>query len=400
MIPPPILKSRYGLLAILLSASLIVYLVSLSLPRGAVAYSLRPLWDRTEAPSLPIPHYYSDKLDDQRLCQLHGWETRNDSDSDSDSNKRQVWDATIFSTELDLLLIRLHELDNIVDKFFLLDSDTTFTGHPKPRVLPRALETAPFAPFRDKIIYNTFKGHELEKGEDPFHQEGQMRMQMTTILKQHLPSDDRQPPPIMVFSDLDEIPRRTTVELLKKCEFPVPMHLGMRSFLYSFEWEEGGEAESWRPQAWIWNQRGNGPEEFYRHGKATDRILVDSGWHCSFVPPPPLSQLPTVHILTRSFVRLRWCFRSLSEFTTKAQGYSHVDRLGSRPSALLRPSRIQETICQGLDMFSMLPEAYTYRDFIMKLKLIPYVKVSSVCRFRPSELISRFATTHTGVDLR
>jgi beta-1,4-mannosyl-glycoprotein beta-1,4-N-acetylglucosaminyltransferase len=68
----------------------------------------------------------------------------------------------------------------------------------------------------------------------------------------------------MVFSDLDEIPSRKTVELLKECEFESPMHLGMRSFLYSFEWEEGGEAESWRPQAWVWEERGNGFEEYYR----------------------------------------------------------------------------------------------------------------------------------------
>lgn len=67
----------------------------------------------------------------------------------------------------------------------------------------------------------------------------------------------------------------------------------------------------------------------------------------------------------------RWCFRTIEEFVTKARGYSHVDRLGSRPAALLRPERIQDTICRGLDMFKMLPEAYTYRDFVMKLKLVP-----------------------------
>lgn len=155
-----------------------------------------------------------------------------------------------------------------------------------------------------------------------------MRMKMTEILREHVASIPQDvPPPVMIFSDLDELPSRKTVQLLKTCEFESPLHLGMRSFLYSFEWEEGGEAESWRPQAWVWTERGRGPEEYYRqvpslqisdvafeltlesstrshrHGKVTDRILVDSGWHCSSVPFLPnlsrsifniLSILPTV----------------------------------------------------------------------------------------------------------
>ena len=55
----------------------------------------------------------------------------------------------------------------------------------------------------------------------------------------------------------------------------------------------------------------------------------------------------------------------------QAEGYSHVDRLGSRPSALLRAERIQKTICTGLDFFGMLPEAYTYRDLIDKVRIRP-----------------------------
>ncbi|GAA6012494.1 hypothetical protein JCM11491_004350 [Sporobolomyces phaffii] len=341
---PPILKSRPAYLVLIVVAGVISlgWFISSALPRGAVAYSLRPLWDRPEAPSMLIPHLYADHLEPEELCRLHHWRVRDDG-----NRTREVWDAVIFSTEVDLLLVRLDELNPLVDKFFILDSDTTFTGNPKPLVLADALTTPPFAPYRDKIVYSTFRGHKLEPGEDPFHQEAQMRMQMTDVLKRHFPTEDEALPPVMVFSDLDEVPSFETVQLLKTCAFESPLHLGMRSFLYSFEWEEGGEAASWRPQAWIWEQRGNGFEEYYRHGKVTDRVLVDSGWHCS------------------------WCFRTIAEFITKAQGYSHVDRLGSRPAALLRPHRIQETICKGLDMFSMLPEAYTYREFIMKLNLIP-----------------------------
>ncbi|GAA6063288.1 hypothetical protein JCM10212_004670 [Sporobolomyces blumeae] len=338
---PPILRSRNGALALAVCVLLALYLVSTHLPRGAVAYSLRPLWDTPEAPKEHIAHYRADGLDKGELCRLHGWPVH---------DNRTVWDATIFSTELDLLLVRLHELSPVVDRFFVLDSDTTFTGNPKPLLLANALESDPaFAPFVDKIVHRTFNGHPLDEGEHPFHQEAEMRFEMTKLLRSHLEREVNRDvePPVMVFSDLDEIPSRATVELLKTCGFESPLHLGMRSFLYSFEWEEGGEVESWRAQSWVWRERGNGPDEYYRHGKVTERVLVDSGWHCS------------------------WCFRTLGEFVTKAKGYSHVDRLGSRPTALLRPERIQHTICHGLDMFGMLPEAWSYSDFFRKLKLVP-----------------------------
>ena len=84
---PPILRTRYGALALFLSFLCLIYFISIYIPRGALAYSTRPLWDRTEAPSMPITQYYSDKLSKGELCRLHGWNER------KDENKRQTWDA-------------------------------------------------------------------------------------------------------------------------------------------------------------------------------------------------------------------------------------------------------------------------------------------------------------------
>ncbi|GAA5968153.1 hypothetical protein JCM11641_003750 [Rhodosporidiobolus odoratus] len=319
---------------------LLVYfaLVHPSLPRGYIAYSTRPLWDKDRAPSDVLLHYGADGLDDTEACELHGWEKR--------SEKVDVWDATIFSTEVDLLVIRLHELSPHVSRFFVVESTHTFTGNSKPLLLPDALKTPPFKPFRDKITYRTFNGSRLQPGEEPWVQEIALRQAMSSLLRDNFPPEPT-PAPVMLFSDVDELPSRETVGLLKTCEFPEPLHLGMQSYLYSFEWKEGGETSSWRASATRWMGRGQGHEDYYRHGKVTDRILADSGWHCS------------------------WCFRHLADFVTKATGYSHVDRLGSRPAALLRPERIQKTICEGFDMFGMLPEAYSYRDLINKMKLLP-----------------------------
>lgn len=81
---------------------------------------------------------------------------------------------------------------------------------------------------------------------------------------------------------------------------------------------------------------------YYRHSKSTETILADSGWHCSY------------------------CFRTIPEYVIKMKGFSHADRIGGRID-LLDPKRIQETICRGKDIFGMLPEAYSVRDFLLAL---------------------------------
>ncbi|BGP37911.1 hypothetical protein JCM10450v2_001847 [Rhodotorula kratochvilovae] len=339
--PGPIrLRPAPIVLALVALVSLYFLLIHPSLPRGYLAYSTRPLWDRSEAPSHVIPHYYADDLAPNKQCHVHGWKPR--------PHEPEVWDATIFSTEIDLLLVRLHELSPVVARFFLLESDRTFTGLSKPRILSAALDQDPrFKPYLGKITYRPFTGTPLKKGESPFEQEIALRRAMTDLLRAEYPGDAAVPAPVMIFSDVDELPSRKTAALLRACDFGSPLHLGMRSFLYSFEWEEGGETSSWRPTAVEWPLRGKGDDEFYRHGKVTERVLANSGWHCS------------------------WCFRRIADFVTKATGYSHTDRLGSRPSALLRPERIQQTICNGLEFFAMLPEAYTYRDLFNKMRLLP-----------------------------
>ena len=96
---------------------------------------------------------------------------------------------------------------------------------------------------------------------------------------------------------------------------------------YSFEWYL--DLSSWRASVHLWR-----PSSYYRHSKSGNRLLADSGWHCSY------------------------CFRTIPEYIVKMQGFSHSDRIGGRID-LLNPARIQDTICHGKDIFGMLPEAYS-----------------------------------------
>lgn len=91
-----------------------------------VSYFLRPLWESPPKPFHEIPHYYHENVSMENLCKLHGWGTR--------EFPRRVFDAVLFSNEVDLLTIRWHELYPYVTEFVLLESNSTFTGIPKPLV--------------------------------------------------------------------------------------------------------------------------------------------------------------------------------------------------------------------------------------------------------------------------
>jgi Glycosyltransferase family 17 len=63
----------------------------------------------------------------------------------------RVFDAFLFHDELDMLELRLHVLDPVVDRFVLVESTVTFSGMPKP--LYFAENRNRFAPWRDKITH-------------------------------------------------------------------------------------------------------------------------------------------------------------------------------------------------------------------------------------------------------
>jgi beta-1,4-mannosyl-glycoprotein beta-1,4-N-acetylglucosaminyltransferase len=78
------------------------------------------------------------------VCELHGWKAR-------PGPKVKVIDAILMSTELDLLEIRMNELDHVVDRFYIVESNATFTGLPKETFF--ALNRARFSKFEKKISY-------------------------------------------------------------------------------------------------------------------------------------------------------------------------------------------------------------------------------------------------------
>ncbi|GLB37397.1 putative glycosyltransferase family 17 [Lyophyllum shimeji] len=310
--------------------------------KNAISYATRPLWDEANGPKEIISHYYAEGMRmDSHACQLHGWKERKGKEN------IRVMDAILMSSELDLLEIRMNELDSVVDKFFIIESNATFTGLPKETYF--ANNRARFSKFDNKIVYKLLPGYPLRPGQSAWDVEALTRDAMTAMLREHireLPSDT---PALVIMSDIDEIPSKHTIDLLKTCGFGDSIHLQLRNFLYSFEWQL--DMASWRASVHLWR-----PNVYYRHSKSGNRMLADSGWHCSY------------------------CFRTIPEYIVKMKGFSHSDRIGGN-MRLLDPRRIQETICRGKDIFGMLPEAYSYKDMLSQMSLDPMTSAVGLPRF-------------------
>jgi len=310
--------------------------------KNLLSYSTRPLWDKDNGPTDIIPHFYGEGLKmNDHTCSLHGWTARVEKES------LKVLDAVLMSNELDLLEIRLNELDSVVDYFLIVESNATFTGLPKDTYFDNNRER--FAKFEHKIVYQYLPGHALRPGQSPWNVEAYTRDTMTTLIKSQISRFPSNTKSLVLMSDLDEIPARHTVDLLKNCEFGDSLHLQLRDYLYSFEWYLG--LTSWRASAQVW-----GPQTYYRHSKSGERILADAGWHCSY------------------------CFRTIPEYAIKMEGFSHADRIAGRVD-LLDPKRIQDTICRGKDIFGMLPEAYSYADLLSQMSLKPLKSAVGVPRY-------------------
>jgi len=113
-----------------------------------------------------------------------------------------VIDAFIFFNELDLLELRLGQLDEVVDKFVFVEANSTFTGQSKPYYFTD--NRARFAQWDHKILFSPIS---LSQG-DGWSRERQSRELLGGIIN----GLNLDPNYTLSFSDLDEIPNPDTLK--------------------------------------------------------------------------------------------------------------------------------------------------------------------------------------------
>ena len=133
----------------------------------------------------------------------------------------KIFDCFTFNNELDLLEIRLAELNSTVDYFVLAESSVTFTNNEKPCFF--AENASRFQRFSNKIIYvpvNDMPRHT----NNPWVREQFQRNALFRGLGHAMAED------YIIISDVDEIPKSTVISQLAQGGSDV---YGLRLWLFS-----------------------------------------------------------------------------------------------------------------------------------------------------------------------
>lgn len=197
-----------------------------------------------------------------------------------------IYDCFAFFNELDLLEIRLNELDSVVDKFVLVESTKTFQKQPKPLYYSENKER--YKKFSNKIIHivvDRFPGFfykfRIPKAWD---YDNYQKNQIAVALRHCDPND------VIIYSDLDEIPNPDAI--LANKDLPGYKVFQMRHFYYYLNGLEIDSKNQNDPLWWygsvmchynkftsIKKLRMQRDIKRYENNK----VLLDSGWHFAYL---------------------------------------------------------------------------------------------------------------------
>lgn len=140
-----------------------------------------------------------------------------------------VYDCIPFFNELDILKLRLHILDPIVDWFVIEESTVTFSGQPKELCFEKNKEM--FQEFLPKIKYIVVDD---SPGELSTHERD--KYQKNALIKGLKDAGDED---ILILSDVDEIPNpKVLKQIIEKFEPDNIYHLAQRMFYCYLNMEE------------------------------------------------------------------------------------------------------------------------------------------------------------------
>lgn len=181
-----------------------------------------------------------------------------------------IYDCFPFLNELDLLDIRLHELNEIVDKFILVESTITHRGKPKSLYYQKNKDK--FKEFNDKIVHIVVDTY---PDDSPWERERYQPSQACQALEKCTEKD------IVMISDVDEIPRASIVKNLTPDKF---YKLEMREFHYWLNCITGlsyGTTSTCNYQSGITTFDNLAGVRHFASGE----LIKNAGWHFSYMAP-------------------------------------------------------------------------------------------------------------------
>jgi len=177
----------------------------------------------------------------------------------------------MFFNELDLLEIRLNELNDVVDKFVLVESTKTHSNKSKPLCFQDNRER--FTNFLNKIIHIVVD--EYPDCNDPWSMENYQRDVIIKTLKEYCNDED-----VVIISDLDEIPRADLIRKHRNTD-------GIKVFeqkLYTFYFNYLNITEpDWKRGTRLLKFKEIGDKTLTDIRMAKGKYIKNAGWHFTYL---------------------------------------------------------------------------------------------------------------------
>ncbi|MDQ7817356.1 MAG: glycosyltransferase [Melioribacteraceae bacterium] len=230
----------------------------------------------------------------------------------------KIYDCFVFYNELELLELRLKELNEVVDYFVLVESSKTFTGLDKELVF--AENRNRFSEYNHKIIHVVLD--ELPTGNGAWEAEFFSRNAILNGLTNAADDD------LIIISDVDEIPNSS---IIKNSSIEQPNVLAQRLYYYFIN--------CWQNQIWygsiITKKKFLTTPQDLRDKRNQLPVIPDGGWHFSFLG-------------------------GAERIVSKIKAYAETDTCHDKTTSV---DFIKDKIMRGEDIFDRT-EDYTKKKFV------------------------------------
>lgn len=244
-----------------------------------------------------------------------------------------IYDCFPFFDELDLLEIRLSELDSVVDRFVLVESTRTHANQPKPLYYHE--NRARYSQFSDKIIHIVVE--DMPGDEDAWVRENHQRNCIIRALTGCTDDDT------ILVSDADEIPRASIVR-------PVDAMTGLELRLSYYFLNYVTRAPWVRSAILPYKLLRRMPNVQAVRDAQFTKAIKDAGWHFSYLG-------------------------GVEKIQRKISAFAHQEF--NKPK-FLEPAHIQRAIAQGRDLYDR-----KFQDFeVADLRSLPTCVIQNPLRFR------------------
>jgi beta-1,4-mannosyl-glycoprotein beta-1,4-N-acetylglucosaminyltransferase len=241
---------------------------------------------------------------------------------------RRVIDTFTFFNELPMLLLRLTELDHVVDTFVLVEATITHSGLPKPLFFQE--NKAMFEKFLHKIVHVVVEDLPNLPDTGTWVREQAQRTAIYRGLSQlTLDSED-----LVIVSDVDEIPDSTQLMLLKQSGLQGGIHCLLQDMYYYNTTCK--MTHYWRhPKIMKFKELQENPNLNTIRLTFEFPVIYPGGWHFSYFGNADLIQ-------------------------TKLKSFAHSE---FNNDFYTNPERIQRMINEGKDLFERdyVPTVYVPR---------------------------------------